>query len=238
MSPSLSDSMAWTRQGTELFLARLAALSDEQVMAPTRLEGWAGRHVLAHIFGNAHGLCNLVRWARTGEETPMYVSIEVRNADIEAGALLEVAELRRRAESSAEILDAELATLSGEQWDTVVRTSQGTDMPATDIPWMRARELMIHAVDLDASLTMDDLPESFLRALVDEVAERRGALGRGPALALRESAGATTWAIAGDGEPRELVGSVGSLAGYLVGRGSEGLTTGDGDPVPELPRWL
>ena len=111
-------------------------------------------------------------------------------------------------------------------------------MPATDIPWMRARELMIHAVDLDDSLTMDDLPLAFLGALVDEVAERRGALGRGPALVLRESSGATTWAISGDGEPRELVGSAGSLAGYLVGRGSDGLTTGDGDPVPELPRWL
>jgi len=216
----------------------MAGLSDQQVMAPIKLEGWIGRHLLAHISGNALGLCNLVRWARTGEETPMYVSIEVRNADIEAGALLDVAELRQRAESSARTLDTELATLSGAHWNTVVRTSQGTDLPATDIPWLRAREVMIHAVDLDRSLTMDDLPLDFLRALVDEVAERRGALGRGPALVLRDAAGSGLWLIAGEGEPRELVGSMGSIAGYLVGRGSEGLTMDDGDDVPELPRWL
>jgi len=238
MSPTLSDSLVWTREGTELFLARLSALSDQQLMAPILLDGWTGRHLLAHISGNALGLCNLVRWARTGEETPMYVSIEARNADIEAGALLEVAELRQRAESSALTLDAELATLSGKQWKTVVRTSQGTDMPATDIPWLRAREVMIHAVDLDASLTMDGLPFAFLRALVDEVAERRGVLGRGPALVLRNATGSEGWSIAGEGEPRELVGSMGSIAGYLVGRGTEGLTTGDGDDVPEIPRWL
>ncbi len=238
MGYTLSDSLAWTSEGTELFLARLSALSDQQVAAPIRLEGWTGRHLLAHISGNALGLCNLVRWARTGEETPMYVSIEARNADIEAGALLEVTELRQRAESSALTLEAEVATLSGEQWSTVVRTSQGTDMPATDIPWLRAREVMIHAVDLDASLTMDGLPLSFLRALVDEVVERRGVLGRGPALVLRDVADSEGWSIAGDGEPRELVGSMGSIAGYLVGRGTDGLTTGDGDAVPEIPRWL
>ncbi|CAB4965442.1 unannotated protein [freshwater metagenome] len=31
---------------------------------------------------------------------------------------------------------------------------------------------------------------------------------------------------------------MGSIAGYLVGRGTDGLTTGDGDAVPEIPRWL
>jgi len=35
-------------------------------------------------------MVNLLSWARTGTETPMYASAESRNADIEAGAGLRV----------------------------------------------------------------------------------------------------------------------------------------------------
>ena len=31
-------------------------------------------------------------------------------------------------------------------------------MPATDVPWMRAKEVWVHGVDLDAGLAFADLP--------------------------------------------------------------------------------
>ena len=40
--------------------------------------------MLTHIARNADALTNLFTWARTGVETPMYPSREVRNATIEA----------------------------------------------------------------------------------------------------------------------------------------------------------
>ena len=67
-------------------LESASGLSDEQVREPSLLPDWTKGHVLTHVARNADGLRNLLIWAQTGVETPMYPSAEDRAADIEAGA--------------------------------------------------------------------------------------------------------------------------------------------------------
>ncbi|MDT0214231.1 hypothetical protein Q9R29_10060 [Rothia sp. ARF10] len=54
-------------------------------------------------------------------------------------------------------------------------------MPASETPWMRACEVMVHAVDLTTGVTFDDLPGDFLETLQADTPQhartRRGARG-------------------------------------------------------------
>ena len=139
----------WMDQGTRIFSGALACTSDDALAGPTDLPGWTGRHLVAHVAANAEALLDLAHWASTGEETPMYSSPGQRDADIRAGAQKPPAELRRAAEESAPRLAAALDRLTDEQWSRTVRTARGRPIPASEIPWLRAREVMVHAVDLD-----------------------------------------------------------------------------------------
>ncbi|SEH02177.1 maleylpyruvate isomerase [Nonomuraea solani] len=220
-------SLAWMRTGTELFLTTLDRCGD--LTAPTALEGWTGRHLATHVAANAEALLNLVHWARTGEPTPMYTSQEQRNADIEEGATRPPEALKEWVGSSAARLADGLAGLTGEQWSRTVRTAQGRAVPASEVPWMRSREVLIHAVDLDAGVTFADLPADFLVALIEDIAAKRSEAGDGPALTLISPE--RTWPVAGSGQPTGVTGSLADLAAYLSGRTAH-------IEAPDLPRWL
>ncbi|MEV5496639.1 maleylpyruvate isomerase family mycothiol-dependent enzyme [Nonomuraea fuscirosea] len=240
-----ADSMRWLAEGTTIFFDALATMPDERLDGPSALDGWSGRHLLAHVAANADALANLASWARTGEERPMYASREQRDADIEAGAKLPAAELRAWAVRASGALAARLAELDEQQWSREVRTSRGQAIPASEVPWMRAREFMVHAVDLDAGVTFDDLPAGFLAALVDDISASRSGAG-GPTLTLTATDHDGTWTIggsdtptvAGSGAPVEVTGTLAGLAAYLSGRRAHGVTGSDGGPAPQLPGWL
>lgn len=219
MAPAPERSCAWMDQGTAILDRALSAADDTTLLGPTRLDGWTGRHLLAHLAANADALRNLVAWARTGVETPMYTSMDQRNADIETGALRPVGELRAWYAASAAALAADLDALTDEQWQHPVRTAQGRAVPATEVPWMRAREVMVHAVDLGTGTKFTDLPEGFVLDLIDDIRAKRAA-------------------TPGDHAP-EVTGPPAEVAAYLAGRSDgTGLTAADGSPVPTLPRWL
>src|SRR5437870_12625963 len=82
----VSHSLDRLAAATDRVLATATALSDAQAREPSLLPGWTRGHVLTHIARNSGGMVNLLRWARTGTEAPMYASAESRGADIEAGA--------------------------------------------------------------------------------------------------------------------------------------------------------
>ncbi|WP_280464189.1 maleylpyruvate isomerase family mycothiol-dependent enzyme [Nocardia carnea] len=182
-----ADSLRWVAHGTALFTAQVARLDEQQTAQPSLLPGWTRKHVVAHVAANADALGNLVRWARTGERTPMYASAEQRNADIESGAQRPVTELVTWLEASVHELGAAMAALTGEQWRTEIVTAQGRTVPATEIPWLRAREVCVHAVDLGTGTTFADLPDDFLNALVADIRTKRG-LGEVPGGPLPEVA--------------------------------------------------
>ena len=240
MAPTLLLSRGLVAAGTALFQRALNAVDDTALAAPTALAGWTRAHVVAHVAANAEALVNLATWARTGVETPMYASPEQRNDDIETGAQLPAARLREWFGSSAASLDTALEALTSEEWTSPVRTAQGRTVPATEVPWMRTREVMIHAVDLDAGVGFDDLPAEFLAEALAEATAKRSASGGGPALELvttDEGAPRQSWSVAGAGEAVHVRGPLAQLAAYVTGRHSEHLTT-DSPAVPVLPPWL
>ncbi|MFI6179943.1 maleylpyruvate isomerase family mycothiol-dependent enzyme [Nonomuraea sp. NPDC051191] len=215
MPRDLAATLAWADAGTALCASAIAGLSEEEYGAASALPGWTRRHVVAHLAANAEAIGNLVRWARTGEESPMYASPQERAAGIERGALLGAGELTRWFTESAATLGAAMAALPEQAWRAEVVTAQGRTVPASETPWMRAREVMVHTVDLATGLTFADLPGDFLRELRDDIRAKRGH----------------------DAVP-DVRGSLADVTAYLAGRPASGVTAADGGPPPTLPPWL
>jgi maleylpyruvate isomerase len=217
MNRDPTTTLGFVATGTRLCSGVVEALDEEAFGAPTVLPGWTRKHLVAHLAANAEALCRLLHWASTGEKTLMYVSSEQRNADIEAGATRSGADLAQWFARSAAELDARVAAMTDTAWAAEVLTAQGRTVPASEVPWMRSREVMVHAVDLGAGLSFADLPEAFLAALQAEIRAKRTAAG--------EPVG-------------DLVGSSADITAYLAGRGASGVTTPDGAPAPALSAWL
>ena len=227
------QTLAWMHDGTRRLLADVAGLSDEALEAPTALPGWSRRYLLSHIAANAGALRNLVHWARTGEERRMYASNEQRDADIAAGAALPPDELRAWISSSAQALAGDLDSLPDVAWDAKVITAQGLTRSASEIPWMRDREVYIHAVDLAAGTSFADLPEGFLTALLDDVTARRSAKGGGPALAVAATDTGALLGGGGHGRP-----GAGQRAARRPGRVPDRPARPGLPAAPALPPWL
>ena len=237
MAAAPAQALGWMREGTELFVKALESLDDASLAAPGSLPGWTGSHVVAHVAANAEALGNLVHWARTGEPTPMYSSPGQRGADIEVGAQRPAAELRHWVASSAARLADSLDALTPDLWAREVLTAQGRTVPAAEIPWMRSREVMVHAVDLGGAVTFDDLPASFDAALLDDITAKRSACADGPRLRLAPTDDDRSWVVTGAGHPVTVRGPLAQLTAYLSGRPATGLHA-DGAALPSLPRWL
>jgi maleylpyruvate isomerase len=235
---SLDDARRWVRQGTKLVADAVAGLGEEQLVGPSRLPGWTRKHVLAHLAANADAIGNLVHWAATGQRTPMYSSPDQRDGDIESGSRLPGPQLVEWHERAAAALDTAMDGLSGARWRSTVVTAQGRTVPATETPWMRAREVMVHAVDLGTGVTFDDLPADFLAELVGDIVTKRSASAAGPALTVLATDTGAHWDVAGPQTPVRVTGTLATLASYLSGRGPEDATTPDGGAVPVLPAWL
>jgi len=103
--------------------------------------------------------------------------------------------------------------LTAEQWQTPVLTAQGRRVPATEIPWMRSREVMIHAVDLGTGVNFADLPADFLETLCTDIRGKRG-------------------------DVSEVHGPLAEIAAYLAGRPYTNVLTPEGAPAQQLPPWL
>lgn len=173
MTRTRADALRWVALGTARLLDDVASLGDG-AWDHEVLPGWTRRHLVAHLASNADALGNLVHWASTGVPTPMYATPAERERGIERGPTMTPAALGAALSASTDRLDAGLAALDDEQWTREVVTAQGRTVAATEIPWLRAREVCVHAVDLAHGTTFADLPADFLRALVADVRARRG----------------------------------------------------------------
>lgn len=213
MGRTFEDARRWMQEGTKVLLDAVGSLHGDDWDASSGLPGWTRKHLVAHIAANADAVGNLVHWAATGEETPMYSSPEMRAEGIEKGMRMNGEELLAWVRDSAEKLEAGMAGLTVEQWETKVLTAQGRTVPATETPWMRDREIWVHVVDLATSIAFADLPEDFLEALRADVAGKRG-------------------------EVPEVFGTLADVTAYLAGRPYDNVTLASGEPAPELGPWL
>lgn len=229
-------------QGEKFFLGQLASVPDSAFDEPCRLPGWRRSHLLGHIARNADALRNLLAWARTGIETPMYASAQQRADGIATSAEQTPAALRADVESASARLVAAVDALPPEAWDAPVRTARGRAITAAEVPWMRVRETWVHAVDLGAGASFADLPAPVVDGLLDEVAT--GLAGRAdcPPATLVDAGGTRSWRIGPGDRPGDptVTGRPHELLAWLIGR-TDGerltATTGDGR-APAVPAWL
>ena len=178
-----SDNLVWMTQGYEFFLAQLKLNDDAALEGPSRLPGWAGKHLLSHVGHNARALGRLAHWASTGEPTPMYPSTDARAQEIEAGAAWSVDRLREFVEEEQDKLATALDGFAEDTWHAEVVTAQGRTVPASTIPWLRSREVWIHACDLPVAADYAEMPADFLDALIKDAVTRRSAQGTAPEIA-------------------------------------------------------
>lgn len=237
--PWSSPEAEWVRAGSALFASALASLSDSDLPDPSLLPDWSRAFVVSHVAANAQAIGRLLHWARTGEPTPMYESFEARDQEIRDGAALPASELREWFVSSDAAVNHDFDTLDASAWSHEVVTAQGRTVPARETLWMRSREVCIHAVDLAASVTFDELPEGFLQRLVTEVVAKHSANDDPrPTIRLHSSDTSGEWVIDGGPETVDVQGSLARIAQWVSGRGADGISvTGEGGP-PQLPKWL
>lgn len=205
--------LGFVQTGTRLCSDAIWGFDEAAYDAPSLLPGWTRKHLVAHLAANAEAVGRLLQWTRTGVRTPMYSSPEQRDADIEAGARRSGEEPTAWFDAAATALSHALAGMGPEQWSHEVVTAKGRTLPASETPWTRSREVLVHAVGLGTGLEFADLPEAFLTRLRDKILTRR----------------------TGEGRP-DLVGPQPALTAYLAGRPASGLRTADGGPAPTLAR--
>ncbi|MCU1457889.1 MAG: hypothetical protein JWL73_1981 [Actinomycetia bacterium] len=232
----LAQRTDWMRQGTQRFQRELDALKDADFGAPSALEGWSRSHVVAHVVGNARALVNLMTWARTGVETRMYADAAQRAAEIESGATLAPERLRLEFEQSRLELDDAFAAMPGEAWGAEVITAQGRKVEATFVPWMRSREVWVHAVDIGPTASFEEFPSAFVEALIDESSTMFSGRDDCPSVTIEYDGRRRQLGAAGG---PTVTGPPSAVLAWLLGRSRDGLATADGPTaIPQLPRWL
>lgn len=235
MRRDVHTTLPWMGAGTEFLVQLVDALPDDALRAPSTLPGWSRAHVIGHVARNAEALTRLATWARTGVETPMYADAQQRAAEIESSAQAPADTLRRELGSTAADLDAALAALDDDTWQAQVRSALGRAIPAAEIPWMRVREVWLHAVDLASGATVDDLPPDVVDTLLDDVTGVLTGRDGCPAALLTPTDRDRTWSLGPDGGA-EVQGPAADVLGWLTGRG--GTVTAPLGEVPDPPRWL
>jgi maleylpyruvate isomerase len=229
------------RQMTAQLAAAVEGLDDVAMKRPSLLPGWTRAHVVSHLARNADGLVNLLLWARTGVEHPMYASRADRDADIEEGALRMASVLREGLSAASDRFEAAVAQVSEDAWDAQVSLSSGRQIAACTVPWLRWQEVSVHLVDLDAGIGFGDLPEGheerLLEWVVDEFADRKDI----PPVRLRVDLAdgrQHDWELAGTmlgSDSPGVGGPAPTVLAWLTGRGDGSGLTGD---VPTLPAWI
>jgi maleylpyruvate isomerase len=236
----VSTSLASLSAATDRLLATSGTLTDAQVSEPSLLPGWTRGHVLSHIARNADGLGNLLRWAHTGTQMPMYASAQARDADIEAGAGRDAAELAADVRDSAAAFAERAASLPAEAWTVPVRALRGGSFPAYGVLERRLSEVEIHHVDLGAGYAPGDWPEDFVHECLPRVAESFSGRPDAPTCLVWADGSRQEYRI-GPAEPGAapviIHGPDRDLLAWLLGRSGTGLRVVSGSALPALPAW-
>jgi maleylpyruvate isomerase len=235
--PDPEQDAAEIREATRRLIAAVSALDAGAVAQPSLLPGWTRGHVLTHLARNADSLVNLLTWARTGEETPQYVSAEARDQAIEEGAGRLPAEHLDDLRLSADRLDLAIAELPPAAWASQVRMRSGRVIPAAEIAYARLVEIYFHHVDLGIGYTCDNLPPDFAdRALARAIGDLSGHEGV-TSVRLLDTGSGEGWVIGAASEPEMTVsGPRTALLAWVSGRADgRGLTTDPALPLPVLP---
>ncbi|PNH80217.1 maleylpyruvate isomerase family mycothiol-dependent enzyme [Arthrobacter sp. AFG20] len=215
---------------TDMFLATVSSLSDEELAAPSLCEGWTRAHVIAHVASSGRALIGLIDWATSGEERRLYASPEARSEAIADLAALPREELLAEVRDSAAAFAGEAERLTGELAAPEVKVG-GRELPATSIVALRIAEVVVHHHDLDTAWTIEEAdPDSLLNAIEAVVRAMRAKGGPGMTLVTEER---DQWII-GNGALHIESDREGLLK--WLARGDAAHIEAEG-PVPALPSW-
>lgn len=199
-------------EATQLYLATVARITEEQLREPSALPGWTRGHVVAHVALNAQGQARALRGLRTGEPVPMYDSDDARDADIEAYAVAPLGQLQAMTQMACLRLAGELNLLKAV--GTVERTPGGQVLTVVDLVESRWREVEIHHADLGLDYSPAQWPATFASYLLEEAARDRG---EEVTATLHAQDIGQTVRVGGGGHG--IAGTAAALAWWLVGRG-------------------
>jgi maleylpyruvate isomerase len=225
--------ITWWRDGERVLRAAAGAIPDSDLNGPSLLPGWPRRTLLAHVTCNADALVNLLTWARTGVETPMYASPQARDAQIEQAAALPAAELRSEFAASQTRLAAAMEHMPAAAWQAQVRTAHGRHVPASEVPWMRAREAWVHAADFGGPMTFADIPPAVAGALIGDITALWRSRGDITGVTFAAADTGQRW---GDG-PQVVSAPLTDLLAWMTGRGGKAAVR-SAVPPSRPPRWL
>jgi maleylpyruvate isomerase len=223
---------------TDRLLRSVERLDQPAMGEPSLCTGWTRAHVVSHVARNADALSNLLTWAGTGVETPMYVSAQARDADIDAGARRDAEVILDDLRASARRFASAVASLPDEAWERQVRmgpAASGATIPARRILWQRLKEVEIHHVDLAAGYTPADWAPWFVDRALAETLRMFGRRDDVPGLTLVVDG---TPERLGPGGDATVSGPAVAVLGWLTGRSAgDGLTVEPPGPLPPLPDW-
>ncbi len=127
----------------------------------SRLPGWNRAQVLTHLARNADGHRRMIEGAGRGQVLEQYEGgVEGRNAGIEAGANRSAAEVVDDLATAIDALETAWATTD---WQGSGRRTLRGDSPIDRLPFLRAREVSLHSVDLDIGVELADLDPLYVR---------------------------------------------------------------------------
>ena len=129
-------------------LERLDRVTDEIVTRPSLLPTWTVGHVLAHLEQQARSVTRLVDGAERGEIVDQYLGgVAARAEAIERLSSRSAADHVRAVRDSIYELEGAFAR-AREGWFGYGRLVSGVEVPVTDLPLRRRREVEVHLGDL------------------------------------------------------------------------------------------
>jgi maleylpyruvate isomerase len=230
--------LSWQAEETKRFERDVVELGPDALDAKSALPGWSRKHVVTHVARNADALVNLLTWGRTGVETPQYPDPETRSRDIEAGGDLPGEVVIEDMLTANERYSTAVGDFPDSALGTLVRTAHGREIAVDLVPWLRAREVCVHAIDLNTGTTFADLPTTICAALLyDALAGMAGKEGAPHLVGAPPVPG--EWELGFRDADTRVRGTLPEITGYVL-RGSIGSTlhTEDSTPPPDIPRWL
>jgi maleylpyruvate isomerase len=231
----LDQTLTRISRAEERFVSTAAALTEEDLKAPSLCEGWTRGHVIAHVALNAHSIVNLMEGARTGRDIPQYPSASARSNDIERYSTRTPAEHAAALKEGSDAFHGAARTLPLDRWEQRVRNINGYELPASLYLFARLREVEIHHVDLDAGCTSKDWSDEFVTRVLEGIPDRLDE-AESPFkihatdldLTLEVGGGSPVLTIEGPGH---------ALLAWLLGRSEGKELDAGGKPLPALPAW-
>jgi maleylpyruvate isomerase len=217
--------------------ATLAAMTDAEAAAPSRLPGWTRAMVATHVARNADSNAAMVAAALRGEERPQYPGGRAeRAAGIEAGRGRTAASVRADCRAAAARWHEVMATVRDEQWSLTVPAGVGP-RPVAQRVRSRLLEVEVHHADLGLAYTFRDWPLDFAE---DQLERRVAGMGGAPGLPGRWRVGGRVVEVAGGGAEGAVDGDPRGLLAWLLGRedvAAAGLVVTGDERVTALPEW-